>query len=259
MARALRRRRRRRGPGSARRRAPCRRRAPRPRPPARRRRRRRRRSTCLARRSRSRRRRRRARKKGEKKNETEKEKLRARRRSLQSKLDLEQHYRLAARRRRRRDDVRASRGRLVVCARRGCPTAIERNDDGRLRHARRARGSRRTSTSRARDVTWVSCPGGDEEIGDDEKEGLAAELREVGCVPVYVDPGLLAERRGDLGRRCARPLFHYIPLSMLDCDWIDVITSGGPPTRRSTPRTRGRWPGAEDDGGRPGVVSSTFS
>ena len=158
-------------------------------------------------------------KKGEKKNETEKEKLlRARMKELQSKLDLEQHRKKEQAK--ASHDVRASRGRLVVCTPR-LPYRIERNDDGRLVvGAPSSRLAAYEHISRL-DVTWVGCPGGDEEIGDDEKEGLAAELREVGCVPVYVDPGLLAEAEGISGE-VLWPLFHYIPLSMLDCD-TDVI------------------------------------
>ena len=141
------------------------------------------------------------------------------------------------------------RRRLIVCTR-WLPYGLTRDKSGRLQVQDSLAGSRSSklasyeSVLQRLDVTWVGCPS--EEIAPEELEVAREEFASRQCVPIVLPPDR-AERAEVLSaevRSCALtssacappclhvlrcvcrqvlwPLFHYIPLSMLESD-TDMI------------------------------------
>ena len=149
---------------------------------------------------------------------------------------------------RKKEQAKASKPRekrrLIVCSRR-LPYHLVRDDAGRLELAASYADERSTklaayeSVQQRLDVTWVGCPftsaagvgpgvGADSQFcdlsilpGSEEAEQAREALAKVHCVPVLLPPEQL-ERAEVLSAEVLWPLFHYIPLSMLESD-TDMI------------------------------------
>ena len=119
---------------------------------------------------------------------------------------------------------RKERRRLVVCSR-WLPFGLQRDAEGRLQLHDAMASSRSSKVSAYEtvlhrfDVTWVGCPS--EEIAPEEVDHTRDVLDAKSCVPVLLPPEQ-AERAEVLSAEVIWPLFHYIPLSMLESD-TDMI------------------------------------
>jgi len=114
---------------------------------------------------------------------------------------------------------RPDRQRLIVCSQ-WLPYELQRSADGRLEVGPPSKHhAAHEGMAQRLDVTWVGCPS--EAVPEEEQPALRDEFAARQCVPVFLPAELLQQMEG-IASEVLWPLFHYIPLSMLDSH-IDLI------------------------------------
>lgn len=122
---------------------------------------------------------------------------------------------------RKKEQARAShydkkqRRRLIVCSQQ-LPYRLEVTEDGSFEIGRATSKLKSYESLHDRlDVAWVGCPPMD--VPEEHQEEVRRRYNDLNCHPVFVSPEQLELAEG-MWAEVLWPLFHYIPLSMLESD-----------------------------------------
>jgi len=110
------------------------------------------------------------------------------------------------------------RRRLIVCSQ-WLPYTVERTSEGTLVVGQPSSHLSAYEAIHRADVTWVGCA--PVPVPEGEQAALREQFEALNCMIVYPPNEVLEEAEG-IASEVLWPLFHYIPLSMLDSD-IDMI------------------------------------